>query len=180
MTPNDRSLWIDLMASRYLDAIERNDFDAQHKLWRVAETNPELLAAFHDIHAGLVVEQDEVVATAIEVAAAKHLSSTEIVRPQDSRVTVADVANELFYHTPDRLPAETHALNERLRAVTESLPDDLGFSRLIAWAEERFGSAPGVYWKAFYAALVKLDLRRASESEYRLAARAAPKPEGGS
>ncbi len=179
MTSNDRSLWIDFVAARYLDAIERDDFDAQLELWRVAETNPELLAAFHDIHAGLIAEENEAAVAAVDAAAGKHLLSGEIIQPKGRPVTVADIANELFHHTPDRLPAEAHALNERLRAVSESLPDDLGFSRLMAWAEARFGSAPVGYWKAFYAALVKLDLRRASETEYQLAARAAPKSEGG-
>ena len=68
-------------------------------------------------------------------------------------------------------------LNERLRRLQEPLPEDLGLSGLIGWAEKRFGSAPAEYWKAFRQAAVKLELRRGAEAEYHLAARRAPKPE---
>ena len=98
------------------------------------------------------------------------------MRPSDV-VTVADVANELFRHTPDRLPAEAHLLNERLRASREPLPADLGLSKLVAWAEAKFGAAPADYWKAFRQAAIKLELRRSTEIEYHLAARPAPKKE---
>jgi hypothetical protein len=55
---------------------------------------------------------------------------------------VGDVAEELFRHAPDRLSAEAHALNERLRTATEPLPTDLGLTKLVVWAEARFGIAP--------------------------------------
>jgi hypothetical protein len=178
MNPNDRRLRLDLAAARYLEAIERDDFDTQIELWRVAESDPELAAAFHEIHAGLIEEQQAATTAAVQAVAEKHLTSGEVFRPAGGPVTVAEVADELFRHTPDRLPADAHSLNERLRTVTEPLPTDLGLTGLVAWAEAKFGAAAAPYWKAFYAALVKLDLRRASETEYQLAARAAPKPEG--
>ena len=177
MTPTDRSLWIDLTAARYLAAVERDDFETQIELWRAAETDPELEAAFHDIHVGLLAEQDEGTTTAIESAAEKHLTSGEVVRPAGGPVTVADVADELFRYAPDRLPAEAHALNERLRAAAEPLPADLGLTKLAAWAEAKFGTASPAYWKAFRAAALKLELRAAARTEYQLAARAAPEPE---
>jgi hypothetical protein len=90
---------------------------------------------------------------------------------------VADVAEELCRHTPDRLPAEAHLLNEHLRTLHEPLPAELGISGLTTWAESRFGSARGEYWAAFRRAAVKLELQRAAEAEYHLAARRAPKPE---
>jgi hypothetical protein len=52
MNPNDRRLWLDLATARYLDAIERDDFETQIEPWRAAEIDPELGEAFHDIHAG--------------------------------------------------------------------------------------------------------------------------------
>jgi hypothetical protein len=174
MTPNDRSLWIDLMAVRYLEAIEREDFAAQLEVWNAAEADPELSAALHEIHVGLIEESAGLHSATITDAAARHLVSGEVIQASTGPVTVADIATELFLHTPDRLPAEAHALNDRLRSVNEAPPADLGFSRLIAWAESKFGTAPLGYWKAFYAALVKLDLRRASVIEYQLAARASP------
>ena len=106
-----------------------------------------------------------------------HLASAEILRPTAGVVTVADVADELFRHTPNRLPAEAHLFNERLREAAEPLPSNLGLPQLTAWAEALFGPAPPAYWKAFRQAAVKLELRRASEADYQMAARRAPRPE---
>jgi hypothetical protein len=86
------------------------------------------------------------------------------------------VADELFRHAPDRLPAAAHAMNEKLRLATDELPAELGLSKLVAWAEARFGTADPVYWKAFREAALKLELRAAAEIDYQLAARKGPKP----
>lgn len=59
MTPTDRRLWIDLTAARYLEAVEREDWDAQAELWALAAQDPELEAAMHDIHAGLIEEMGD-------------------------------------------------------------------------------------------------------------------------
>lgn len=178
MTPND-PLRVSIAAARYVEALERDDQSTLDALWGAAAADPELFAALRDLHAGLAEEQrhdtDDQLVRRVAAAAERHLTGGEVVRDAAGPVTVADVADELFRHAPDRLPADGHALNDRLRAVTEPLPADLGLSKLTAWAEARFGPAPAAYWKAFYAALVKLDLRRASETEYQLAARQAPK-----
>jgi hypothetical protein len=114
----------------------------------------------------------------VTAAVETYMPSAEIVRPHFGPVTVADVAEELFQHTPDRLPAAAHLLNERLRSTADPLPEELGLVRLTAWAEARFGKAPAEYWMVFRQAAVKLELRRAAEAEYHLAARRAPKHEG--
>lgn len=178
MTPNDRRLWIDLTAARYLAAVEGSDFDEQQELWDLAAADVELEAAFHEIHVGLLEEEHATMTVAVADVAAKHLASGEVIRPAGTPVTVADVAEELFRHTPDRLPAAAHALNEKLRRATDELPAELGLSKLVAWAEARFGTADPVYWRAFYDALVKLDLRSSAETEYQLAARSRRKSEG--
>jgi hypothetical protein len=92
-------------------------------------------------------------------------------------VAVGDVANALFRHAPDRLSAAAHVLNDRLRTAADELPADLGLSKLVAWAEARFGPADPEYWRAFHQAAIKLELRRAATIEYALAARSAPKRE---
>jgi hypothetical protein len=173
MNPHDRRLWLDLTAARYLDAIERDDFDTQVELWRAAESDPELEEAFHDIHAGLVEEREVAAAAIIAAVAEKHLTSGEVVRPTAGPVTVADVADDLFRHTPDRLPASAHAINERLRAVAEPLPTDLGLWSLSAWIEARFGPMPPEYLVVFRQAALKVRMRVNSEMEYQLAARRA-------
>jgi hypothetical protein len=114
---------------------------------------------------------------ALKTAVHEHLPSAEVADTTSGPVTVADVAEELFRHTPDRLPANAHVLNDKLRSAKEPLPEDLGLSGLTAWAEARFGTASAEYWRAFRQAALKLELRRASDVEYQLAARRAPKAE---
>jgi hypothetical protein len=180
MNPTDPRLRRDLHAARYLDALERNDFDTAAALWRLALADPELESALREVHAGLIEEQArEATASAeatLTAAVEAHLPSAEVIRPAGP-VTAADVADELFRHPPNRLPAAAHALNEKLRTAAEPLPPNLGLPQLTAWAESLFGSAPPEYWKAFRQAAVKLELRRAAEAEYQMAARRAPRPE---
>jgi hypothetical protein len=181
MNPTDRRLQLDLAAARYLAALERDDFTLMADIWRLALADPELEAVLRQVHTGLIEEQAHETAAAaaatLTAAVETHLPSAEIVRPSADPVTVGDVAEEMFRHTPNRLPAEAHFLNERLRASREPLPENLGLSGLIGWAEQRFGAAPAEYWKAFRQVAVKLELRRGAEAEYQLAARRAPKPE---
>jgi hypothetical protein len=181
MNPADRRLQLDLAAARYLAALERDNFAAMADIWRLAVADPELEAVLHEVHAGLIEEQAgeaaDAAAAALTAVIETHLPSAGIVRASGGPVTVGDVADDLFRHTPDRLPAEAHLLNERLRASQEPLPEDLGLSGLVGWAEKLFGAAPADYWKAFRQAAVKLELRRGAEAEYQLAARRAPKPE---
>jgi hypothetical protein len=179
MTPNDRRLRLDLAAARYLEAIERDDFDAIAALWADAATDAELAVALREVHAGLVEEQKWAADTTATVAVAveQHLPSATIIRPQAGPFTVADVADSLFRHPPDRLSAPAHEMNERLRTARDLLPADLALSKLSAWAEALYGPAPAEYWQAFRQAALKLELRRSADAEYHLAARPAPKPE---
>jgi hypothetical protein len=179
MTPQDR-LRISLTAARYLEALEADDQDALDQLWIEAENDPDLVAAFEEVHAGLL-EEDATNATATAVisdAVEKHLTSAEIVRPATGPVTVADVARELFQHTPPGLSAESHQMNERLRSASDELPENLGLPALVAWAEAKFGAAPEAYWKAFRQAAIKVRMRANSDVEYQLAARRTKRPEG--
>lgn len=177
MTPSDRRLWVDVHTADYLAAVESGDFAAQARLWAVAATDAELEAAFDDIHTALLEHDTDQTAAAIAEAVAKHLPSAEIIRPTTGPVTVGMVADELFRHTPDRLSAAAHQLNDRLRASDDELPAELGLSRLTAWAESKFGTAESDYWKAFREVALKLELRAAAETDYQLAARLPPKPE---
>lgn len=182
MTPRQRRIWLDLTCVRFLNAMEADDLDTLVEIWNQAAADPELEAALEEMHAGLVEEraarEAQLATDAVAAAVAKHMPSAEIVRPASGPLTVADVAERLFRHAPPRLPAAAHALNEALRASREPLPESLGLSKLVAWAEARFGPAAREYWRAFQQAAIDLELRRASEAEYRMAARAAPKKEG--
>jgi hypothetical protein len=181
MNPTDPRLRLDLAAARYLEALERDDFDTTAALWQLALADPDLEAALREVHAGLLEEQAHTAIAAAEAALTAavqtHLPSAEILAPVAGPVTVGEVAAELFWNAPNRLPAAAHLFNERLRASREPLPPDLALPELTAWAEAVFGPGPADYWKAFRQAAVKLELRRAAEAEYQLAARRAPKPE---
>ena len=181
MSPTNRRLQLDLLAARYLESLERKDFSKMSSIWQAALTDPELEAILHEIHAGVVEEQtlESGASTSAVLTAAveKHLPSAEIIQQITGPVMVADVAEELYHRTPDRLAAEAHLLNEQLRALHEPLPSELGISGLTTWGNTRFGSAPGEYWAAFRRAAVKLELQRAAEAEYQMAARGAPKSE---
>lgn len=180
MSDDDR-LRIDLAAAAYLDALVRDDEETQARLWSEAAADPGLLAAFQEVHTGLLEENETAdhVATGAAIAQATeaHLSSAEVVRSSAGPVTVGDVADELFRHAPDRLPPAAHTLNEALRSSSEPLPADLGLSKLTAWAEAQFGLGAAGYWAAFRSAALKLELRQAAAAEFALAARAAPRPE---
>jgi hypothetical protein len=177
-TPADRRLWLDLQAADYLTAVEAEDFDRQDAIWALAAHDSELEEALHAVHAGMIEEADAKLVKTVADAVVKFLPSAEVIRPAGGPVTVGMVAEELYRHTPDRLPAAAHTLNERLRQATEELPAELGLSKLVAWAEARFGTADPVYWKAFREAALKLELRAAAETEYQLAARKSTKPGG--
>ena len=177
---NDREL--DRLTEEYLAALAAADDRTLDTLWERAATDPELERALLEIEVALDEDDREQDARAAERTIAgsvvAHLPSAEIIRPSTGPVTVGDVARELFRHTPDRLSAEAHALNQRLLSSLEELPFEVGLTKLIAWAESRFGTAPSEYWRSFRQAALKLERRRGSEAEYRLAARKAPKPEG--
>lgn len=181
MTPHDR-LRVSLASARYLEALERDDQTTLDVLCEQAATDMELFTAFREIDEGLLEEQQmNDIATATNIVAAlaeKHLTSGEVVRPAAGPVTVADVARELFLHTPNRLPADAHRMNERLRTAKEPLPENLGLSSLVVWAEAKFGPAAPEYWKAFRAAAIKVRMRVNSDVEFQLAARRTkPRPE---
>jgi hypothetical protein len=149
MSTTNRRLQLDLLAARYLESLERKDFSTMSGIWQAAQTDPELEAILYEIHAGVVeeraLESAASASAALTAAVETHLPSAEIIQQKTGPVTVADVAEELYRHTPDRLPAEAHVLNEHLRTLREPLPAELGISGLTTWAETRFGSAPGEY-----------------------------------
>lgn len=177
MTPHPDRLRTELLAARYLEAVEADDFATQSRLWALAEADPDLVAAFREVHDDLIAEQTAREAgglvLAIGKAVTEHLTSGEVVRDPTGPVTVGAVADELFRHTPGHLPADAHAVTDRLRVSHEPLPADLGLSKLTAWAEAKFGPAPPAFWKAFRDAALKLELRRAAAADYQLAARSA-------
>ncbi len=172
---------LDQWTAKYLDAFNVSDVPAMEQIWEVAGREPQLETALLELHVALEEEAEELeqqtTQSAITAAVEQHLPSAEIVRPGNGPVTVADVADELFRHAPDRLGADAHALNDRLRASHDPLPENLGITKFVAWAEGKFGPGAMEYWKAFRIAALELEQRQGTNTEYQLAARTAPKPE---
>ncbi|MBP3957847.1 hypothetical protein J8F10_21550 [Gemmata sp. G18] len=178
MNPADRLLWLDTQAAHYLAAVEADDFDRQDALWALAAHDHELEEALHAVHAGLAEEAVTGMAAAVAAAVGQFLPSAGLIHPTGGPVTVGMVADELFRHTPGRLPPAAHALNETLRRATDELPADLGLPELTDWMVAKFGPVPTEYLKAFRHAATKVRMRASPEAEYQLAARRA-KPAGG-
>ena len=172
---------LDRWTAEYLDAFDAFDVAELERIWEYASREPQLEAALLDLHVALEAEAEELeqqtAESTIVSAVEKHLPSAEIVRPGNGPVTVADVADELFRHAPDRLNAEAHALNDRLRASHDPLPENLGITKFVAWAEGKYGPGAMEYWKAFRIAALELEQRQGTNTEYQLAARTAPKSE---
>jgi hypothetical protein len=174
----DRKKWLDLRTLEYLEALERQDWDTQDRLWELARGDAELETALLQLHEGLAEEEQELLTRSIADAAEKHLVGTTERTPVTGPITVAHVAEELLRRVPEGLTAESHALNAKLRDCPDLLPEQLGLPKLIAWAEAKFGSAESDYWRAFREAALRLELRLAAQTEFQLAARRAPKPDG--
>lgn len=178
MTHRDNQLRLDGLAMHYLWAVEAGDLDAMDALWAQAATDPDLSNALTEIDAELAAEDDRSAAAAVVGLLAEHLPSAEVVRPAAGPVTVAEVADHLRRHPPRGLTADELAVNDRLRAAADPLPDDLGLPGVVSWGR-RYGPAPEAYWKAFRDAAVLLTLRRESADSYQMAARPArPRPKG--
>ena len=183
MTPQDRRIWIDLTAAEYLDALDREDFAAQDRLWALAATDADLEAAFHETHDALIEEAQAAAVTptidAVRAAVLKHLPGVELDAPTGP-VTVAMVARELFDRPPPRLTAEAALLNDRLKTAATELPTELGYTPLIRWLEAKYGAVPTEYAQAFQQAALKLRMRSSSDAEVQVAARRPSPPKGGS
>jgi hypothetical protein len=182
MTRHDR-IRISVATARYLEALENDDRAEIDALWKLAASDPMLMASFREIHSGLLEEYGErdtnSLRSAVASAVEKHMPSADPVRQTVGPVTASDVADELFRHPPARLAAEMHQFNDKLRSIPAPLPKTLGLSTLVAWGESLFGPATAEYWKAFQQAAIKLESQRSFGTEYQLAARPGPRGEGG-
>lgn len=182
MNPKPEILRRELLAAKYLQAVESDNFEMQEALWQLAGTEPDLADLFQQVHDDLIAEQDAAetanLTAGIAESVEKHLPSASIVRDPAGPVTFADVADELFRNPPGGLSNDAFRLNDELRSSREPLPTELGLSTFIEIAEKKFGAAPREYWKALRQVAMKIELRRASQTEFQLAARSAPKPEG--
>jgi hypothetical protein len=183
MTDRENQQRLDRLALQYLEALDREDFDALAAFWEQAQEDADLDAMLHGLNAEFAAQQEAqanaaLAATVID-AIERHLPSAEIVRPAAGPLTAAEVAERIRRRPPAGLTADDLRINDALRSVAAEVPAELGLSQVVLWGSQ-FGPAPEAYWRAFRQAALKLRMQRQSEAEYRMAARSTkPKPPEG-
>jgi hypothetical protein len=174
MTDRERQRQLDLLAMRFVQALEAGDFAAIDRLWAAAAKDPELESVLLDTAAELAetyeAETRADLKAAVTEAVEQHMPSAELVRPQAGPLTVADVAEFIRRHPPAGLTTDEIAVNERLRQSEQLVPAELGMSQVVDWGRQ-FGGLPDTYWRAFRQTALKLRMRREAEVDYQLAAR---------
>lgn len=179
MTNRENQKRLDKLAMRYLTAIDAGDFDTLSDLWARASDDPDLGEMLHGLNATLAEEDRQAAGDAVVAAIEQHMPSAEIIKPADGPLTVAEVADHIRKNPPPGLTIDELALNDELRRSAETVPGDLGLTRVVEWGM-RFGTAPEAYWRAFRQAALKLRMRRESGASYQMAARSTkPKPPEG-
>jgi hypothetical protein len=164
-------LELDLLLLRYLDAIDRADWNAFADVWRLAETDPELEAALHELHAGIVEDRE---AEAVLELATIHFPVRPAAGPPDAArpLTAGEVAGRLAADLATgaaRMTDADRAANERLQGDPTPLPDELGQPALAAWTASLGVGASGSYWRQFRQTAIGLTMAR-SQAHARLAA----------
>ncbi len=183
MIDRDRQRELDRLTALFLAALDSGDLDSAEKLWNEAAADHEVAEAFTEAAAELVGEATAAARSQadgiVEAVIRKAIPSVETIRLPCGPLTVGDVAEHLRRSGVPGLTAADFAVNDVLARCTDSLPEQLGLSAVIAWGA-RFGSAPKIFWKAFREAALELRLRRESAGDYQLAARPQrPKRPGG-
>jgi hypothetical protein len=174
MTDRERQRQLDLLAMRFVQALEARDFSAIDQLWTAAAADPELETVLLDTAAELAETYEAETLAQLEAAVTEaveqHMPSAELIRPQAGPLTVADVAEFIRRNPPAGLTTDEIAFNEQLRQSAQIVPAELGMSQVLDWGRQ-FGSLPETYWRAFRQTALKLRMRREAEVDYQLAAR---------
>ena len=175
MIDRERQRQLDLLAIQFVDALEASDFETIDRLWSSSAMDPELEAVFLETALELAqtyeAEAQAQVGAAVVEAVERHLPSAEVIRPITGPITVAEVAEFIRRHPPAGLTTDEIAANEGLRQTAQPVPPKLGMSHVLDWGRQ-FGSLPETYWRAFRQAALKLRMRRESDLNYQVAARA--------
>jgi hypothetical protein len=178
----DDALRIEWLSELYLQAMERQNFEAMEKLWELAAHDAELTQAFREINEGLLEEakdqHEQETSSQIGELVDRHLPSATRIPEPKPRLTVAQVLQEMGPKASSQQLPGLAELLAQLASSTEPLPEELGLTPLTRWAETLFGPAPASFWRAFQHAAVDLDNRQNAVPHYALAARSKPRQEG--
>jgi hypothetical protein len=173
----ENSVRAHLLCAEYLVAIERQDLDAMEKLWSLTEQYPGLEDAFHELHEGLLEEQNKASRADIEQVVHETLPSATLMGSQKG-ISVAEVMLELAKNHGFENDPGLRDILSKLTSSQNLLPSDLGYTQLSSWAKEHFGSGTSRLWQAFQQAALKVRLRQDASTHYSLAARQAPPTQG--
>ena len=93
MTDRERQRHLDILAIRFVQALEAGDFAAIDRLWTAAATDPELETVLLETAAELAetyeTERRANLETAVTEAVEQHMPSAELFRPLAGPLTVA-------------------------------------------------------------------------------------------
>jgi hypothetical protein len=143
-------------ALAYLDALNAQDIGVLAKLWKQAETDPELDQLFCEINQGVMEEEGlrpqwQEYRQAVLGFLQRHLPSALTQEPLPSTLTVGDVATRIAAN--DRLmtrlaPIDRQA-NARLQEDRTPLPTELGMKELLQLTAKIEVAASSRYWREF-------------------------------
>jgi hypothetical protein len=174
MTDRERQRQLDLLAMRFVQALEAGDFVAIDRLWTAAAADQDLETVLLDTAEELAetyeAETQAHLEAAVTEAVEQHMPSAELIRPPVGPLTVSEVAEFIRRNPPAGLTTDEIAVNEQLRQSAQLVPSELGMSQVLDWGRQ-FGSLPDTYWRAFRQTALKLRMRREAEADYQLAAR---------
>lgn len=140
----------------YLDALDAQDIDVLAKLWKQAETDPELDQLFCEINQGVMEEEGlrpqwQEYRQAVLGLLQQHLPSALIQEPLPSTLTIGDVATRIASN--DRLISKLAPIdrlaNVRLQQDRTPLPTELSMKELLRLTAKIEVAASSRYWREF-------------------------------
>jgi hypothetical protein len=187
MTAHEHSTAWAETALRYLDALDAGDVNVLAELWEQAALNPELEQLLGELTDGLAIEEGPAAAWETDAARVRnllreHLPSAFPADAEPPPLTVGDVAARLQADNAlrGRWSAADRAANDRLRADTTPVPDELGLPHFEKWRTALGVIASLHYWRAFQQTAVLLAMGRCQQAgELAAARRAGRAPKGG-
>ena len=176
----------DLLATQYLDALDRGDLESVASLWQQAADDPALERALCDLSDGILSEEGpsadfKTDALRVKALSERHLSGRLLPEHHERPLTVGDVAANLQADAAlgARLSKDDRTANARLLTDATPVPDQLSQSQLVQWTSRLGVKASASYWRSFRQAAVLLAMGRSQQSVELAAARQAGRSQKG-
>jgi hypothetical protein len=184
-TTQDMPPDMDRLVLRYLDALDRQDWDTFGEIWKRAETDAELERALREVHQAIIEDHNEggdwdADAEAVADLAVLHFPERPPDTDEDLQgpLTAGDVAGRLAADLVSgtvRMTDADREANARLQGNATPLPERLKQSAIEQWSAALPVQAGGTYWRTFRETALQLAMARA-QCQTRLAARSQSPP----